>query len=440
MEPQRLDTRVEIKAVDTAQRLIDGYAAAIGNKDRVGDIIDSAAFVRTLKENDDVLVFIGHDASRLPVGEPVSMRTDTKGLLTQTRVYNTPAGDELLEVAKQRMQSGRTLGMSIGYRVVKDRYSGGARHLLDVDLLEYSFLASPVLAANPEAVMVGVKGRKATGVGPVITTDDSYEELREDLAQAAAVTLGRSYVSVCATFSDHVIVAAYGYQDDERHYWDIPYTLNADGEPEMGDASEVDPAFVPAAAKARATFDKELPVKVWTLEMKAALPDTAFAFIEPGGTKDDGGLTMPRASRHFAHHNEDGSLNVDALKEALSESRKSAHGRAGLAHLLIHVKGDNAHAAEWSEGAIVNLVIAHAELGELLDVVAGNRKAMDQLGHDSKGGERLNQVIQTRLKTIEGALGRIREQAEAIDRGEDGTAQIDLYRYAFQLLDLEEVA
>src|SRR5215469_5269495 len=32
------------------------------------------------------------------------------------------------------------------------------------------------------------------------------------------------------------------------------------------------------------------------------LPDSAFAYIEPGGTKDAGGKTVPRSKRHFPIH------------------------------------------------------------------------------------------------------------------------------------------
>lgn len=442
-------TSVEIKAVDTAQRLITGHAAAIGNKDRVGDVIDTGAFDRTLKENDDVLVFIGHDSSRLTVGEPVSIRPDTKGLLTQTRVYNTPAGDELLEVAKQRMASGKTLGMSIGYRTVKSRNSGGARHLLDVDLVEYSFLASPALAANPEATVTGVKRHKATGSGPVITTDDSYEELREDLATAAAIRLGRSYVSVCCTFSDHVIVA--GYMDDDTHYWDIPYTLDADGEPELGEPSEVDPAFVPASAKARAIPPEEKPVKVWTAEMKAALPDSAFAFVEPGGVLDMERKTVPRTARHFAHHGADGLVDMDLLSAALQDAETSEHGPKVIAHLKRHavkaglplfaVDGpDDAHTPEWTAGVAPQLLTLTVKMAGLAERAAADRQAMERLGLPTNGGERVNSALMTELKAARDHLTRMIDQAESIDRGEDGKLRVDLFRHRLAMLELEEVS
>ena len=264
MDTQKLFTRVEIKAVDTSQRLITGYAAAFMNRDRTGDVIEPKAFDRSLKENQDVVAFIGHDSSKLPIGEPIEMHADANGLHTTTSIYQTADGDALLEVAKRRMSRGKSLGMSIGYRSRKDRYVEGARHLLDVDLVEYSFLASPDFAANPLATVTGLKASsKAAGLGQVITTEDSYEDLIDDIEDAATLLLGGYMVSVCATFSDHAIVCAYGMPAsvgtalgsddvDEMSYWDIPYTLDDNHEPVLGDPTPVDQAFVPADAKGRA--------------------------------------------------------------------------------------------------------------------------------------------------------------------------------------------
>jgi hypothetical protein len=48
------------------------------------------------------------------------------------------------------------------------------------------------------------------------------------------------------------------------------------------------------------------------------LPDSAFAVISKGGTKDDQNKTVPRALRHLPHHKADGSLDVPHLRNALA--------------------------------------------------------------------------------------------------------------------------
>src|SRR5512146_3191323 len=64
-------------------------------------------------------------------------------------------------------------------------------------------------------------------------------------------------------------------------------------------------------------------------EMTAAsindLPDSAFAYIEPGGTKDSEGKTTPRSLRHFPIHD-------------------AAHVRNALARLDQSPFGDKARA------------------------------------------------------------------------------------------------
>lgn len=431
----RLATRIEIKAVDTSQRLIDGFAAAIGNKDRVGDIIDQGAFDRTLKENPDVLVFVGHDATRLPVGEPVSMRTEAKGLFTQTRVYETAAGDELLEVAKQRMASGKTLGMSIGYRTVKDRYSGGARHLIDLDLVEYSFLASPALAANPLATTVGVKA--------VSLLDESFEDMIRDLGEAASEKLGQG-CCVCATYPDHVIVLAWGSQEEQ--YWDFPYTVGDDGEPVLGEPKPVQPAYVPGAAKARAEAQRQEDQRMdskatWTAAYINDLPDSSFAYIESGGVKDDSGRTTPRSLRHFPHHNADGALDLGHVRNELKSAPLSGATAAAVAHLERHADShEDAHGSQWAEGVAPTLLSAASTLKHLAEDAAADRQAMERLGVDTKKGARLNAQMRKKLKDLHGTLGQILDWAEAIEQGEDGKARVDSYRHRLALMELEEVA
>lgn len=459
MDTQRLFTRVEIKAVDVSQRLIEGYAAAFSNKDRTGDIIDKGAFDRTMKENPDVVVFIGHDSSKLQVGEAISMKADGNGLLTTTSVYNTADGDALLEVAKRRLARGKTLGMSIGYRTVKQRMEGGARHLLDVDLVEYSFLASPDFAANPLATVTGVKGRKAIGTGKVITTEDSYEDLIDDLEEAAEEALGVYGVCVCATFPDHVIVSTYMPTDPgENVYYDIPYTLDAMGEPQLGTPAPVEPAFVPGDAKVRAearattkAASKGNPMTltqttIWDAAFVAALPDDAFALIEGNGTatKDESGSTVPRSLRHYPHHNTDGSVDAAHLAHAIKHAAgaEGTDATEALAHLAAHLHPSavDAHAPEWGEGAAAALLVVGYKLDQIIADVVEDRRAMERTGLDTKKGARLNSSMRSRLKDLHASLGHILEWADSVEKGDDGKMRVDMFRHRLAMLELETIS
>jgi HK97 family phage prohead protease len=72
------------------------------------------------------------------------------------------------------------------------------------------------------------------------------------------------------------------------------------------------------------------------------LPDDAFAFIEPGGTKDASGKTTPRSLRHFPVH------DAAHVRNALARAPQSPFGekampkiRAAAAKLGVHVGGDS---------------------------------------------------------------------------------------------------
>ncbi len=69
---------------------------------------------------------------------------------------------------------------------------------------------------------------------------------------------------------------------------------------------------------------KTLVESVWGGGFKNDLPDSSFAYIEPGGKKDSSGKTVPRKLRHFPYKNADGSLNrahVIAAEQMLSKTK-----------------------------------------------------------------------------------------------------------------------
>jgi HK97 family phage prohead protease len=63
-------------------------------------------------------------------------------------------------------------------------------------------------------------------------------------------------------------------------------------------------------------------------EMKAAaindLPDSAFAYVEPGGSKDDQGKTVPRSKRHFPIH------DAAHVRNALARAPQSPYGDVAM--------------------------------------------------------------------------------------------------------------
>jgi len=398
-EVEQFATALQIKAVNTEQRLIEGYAAAFGNRDRTNDIIEPHAFDRTLGEHRDVLVFLGHNATGLPLGEPVEIRADDKGLFTRTKIYPTTQGDDLLQVAKARMSAGKSLGMSIGFRTRQHKSGartkeGPTRHLLDIDLVEYSFLASPELAANPLAVTTSVKRNSYRRKPMKVLERDGKWHLEEE---------------------DGKLLGSFSSEGD--------------------------------ALAALAMLDEQKAE--WTAAYINSLPDSAFAYVESGGHKDEEGKTVPRALRHYPHHNADGSLDLPHLRNALARAAANpSTGDKALPHLERHAQAagvgqgakdhDDAHDEQWQEGAIApGLLLQDIKLRSLMEDIVKEQIAMGELSIDTKAGRRISNEKLSRLKEIIAHLQEVVDWGESVDLGEDGKAQVDWYRTQADLFELQ---
>jgi hypothetical protein len=77
----------------------------------------------------------------------------------------------------------------------------------------------------------------------------------------------------------------------------------------------------------------------WTRAYVDRLPDSSFAYIEPGGRKDAEGMTEPRSKRHLPYKDADGTPDPTHVRNALArlplvqaegldeEKRKQIHAR-----------------------------------------------------------------------------------------------------------------
>lgn len=141
-------SKFEIKA--SQDNTIEGYAAYFGNIDSYGDIIENGAFSKTLKENAGrVKVLWQHDTNE-PIGKPVAMEQDSKGLYIKAKISMTDTGRKAMEL----MRDGVIDEMSIGYDIIKDEYKGKNRMLKELRLWEFS----PVtFAANEKAKITSAK-------------------------------------------------------------------------------------------------------------------------------------------------------------------------------------------------------------------------------------------------------------------------------------------
>src|SRR5438552_6713146 len=57
---------------------------------------------------------------------------------------------------------------------------------------------------------------------------------------------------------------------------------------------------------------------VWTTAFINSLPDSSFAYIEPGRSKDSEGKTTPRSKRHLPYKDASGKVDLAHVRNALA--------------------------------------------------------------------------------------------------------------------------
>lgn len=76
----------------------------------------------------------------------------------------------------------------------------------------------------------------------------------------------------------------------------------------------------------------------WSRKYINDLPDNAFAYIEPGGEKDESGKTTPRSLRHLPYKDKNGNLDAPHTRNALARLKQTKISRAGKEEALRKLK------------------------------------------------------------------------------------------------------
>lgn len=146
-----LDVPFEVKAVGEQEGIIEGFASTFGGKpDSYGDIVESGAFAKTIRENPHPIVMEAHQRA---IGKTLAIEERPKGLWVRGLLnLDKQAAREVYSDVK----GGFVAGMSIGYQAVKERWDEvkKIRYLVEVRLFEWSITPFP---ANQNAAITGVK-------------------------------------------------------------------------------------------------------------------------------------------------------------------------------------------------------------------------------------------------------------------------------------------
>lgn len=125
-------------------RRLEGYAATFDNAARIGSFVETiraGAFTKTLAEKGDILALVDHDPGRVLArtrSGTLRLSEDSRGLAFDLDVPDTTAGRDVLALAER----GDIGGMSFGFVVTEDDWTGDRRELRAVALHEISVVLS----------------------------------------------------------------------------------------------------------------------------------------------------------------------------------------------------------------------------------------------------------------------------------------------------------
>ena len=92
-----------------------GYAAVFGNRDDGDDIIEKGAFAKTIiNDFNRIKILSQHDDFELPIGKPLELREDDKGLYIRGKISNTQKGRDIQTLLKDGVLN----ELSIGYYII----------------------------------------------------------------------------------------------------------------------------------------------------------------------------------------------------------------------------------------------------------------------------------------------------------------------------------
>lgn len=155
----------------------EGYASTFGNKDYAGEIVVKGAFVKCLDRfKADGFIAVGHDWEGLPVATVTEAKEDSVGLWVKGEFHSTPEAQSARTVMKERLDRGKSVGLSIGYEVKDAEMTAKGRLLKELELFEFSIVTVP---CNPLAGATGAKSADGKGqyLGAYVEADATYSAI-----------------------------------------------------------------------------------------------------------------------------------------------------------------------------------------------------------------------------------------------------------------------
>ena len=168
-------TLFEIKALDAETGVLSGYGSVKNVVDSVGDVIVDGAYGDTGAILKDGFLALGHDWDDNPIGYFTVVAEDASGLYFEAKFHNTPDAQETRAVVQERLAAGKSVGLSIGYFVLKSRYED--REGKTVRILEQILVKEISVVTVPAMPMALATDCKAGEAGAGSRFEDQVNQL-----------------------------------------------------------------------------------------------------------------------------------------------------------------------------------------------------------------------------------------------------------------------
>lgn len=156
MDKREFDCQFKTLGDGDSAGTFEGLAAIFSNLDRQNDIILPGAFLKTLTDFPHRgFLANAHDWSE-PVGTIDEARETSEGLYVRGEFHSTPKAQLLRKVVRERLDRGKSVAMSIGFKVTGESFDqkSEVRSITSADLYEVSIVTVP---ANHLARIASVK-------------------------------------------------------------------------------------------------------------------------------------------------------------------------------------------------------------------------------------------------------------------------------------------
>jgi hypothetical protein len=178
--------RADIKLLDIGDGAggFIGYGSTFGNRDRAGEIVVPGAFSKALETfMRDGFIAVGHDWAALPVATVKSAVEDDMGLRLEAEFHTTARAQEARQTVRERLERGKSVGLSIGYRVLDAEDTDDGRLLKEIELHEVSLVTVP---CNALAAVTGIKTGAERGLPADLPLADHASAVLAALEESAA--------------------------------------------------------------------------------------------------------------------------------------------------------------------------------------------------------------------------------------------------------------